>query len=105
MTTMLRQVLGVFEQASVPLSLGQVARELGIERGALEGMIDHWVRKGKLRAVSEDHTCGSCGGARGCPFVARMPRRYEVVIGGEATPGFAPDFDGCNLFHNTGVDV
>jgi|GEM_PF-336025 len=105
MTTTLRQVLTVFEQASVPLSLGQVARELGVERGALEGMIDHWVRKGKLRTVSDGQLCSACGGARGCPFVARLPRRYELVPEGEGTAGFTPVCDGCNIFHKTRVDV
>lgn len=105
MTTLLRQVLSVFEQANGPLSLGQVARELGVERGALEGMIDHWVRKGKLRAVSSDQMCSSCGGAQGCPFVARLPRRYELAPESETAAELIPGCAGCNVFHKTRVDV
>jgi hypothetical protein len=82
MATVLRQVLDVFEQTTGPLSLAQVARELGVERGVLDGMIQHWVRKGKLRETNGDgQICGSCGGAEGCPFVTPMPRRYELANG------------------------
>ncbi len=95
----------MFEQASVPLSLGQVARELGVERGTLEGMIEHWVRKGKLRAVSDEQMCSSCDGARGCPFVARLPRRYELAPESETAAEFIPGCASCNIFHKTGIDV
>jgi hypothetical protein len=45
----LRQVLTMFETAVAPLSLPQMAHELGVSLEQLEGMIQHWVRKGKIR--------------------------------------------------------
>ena len=78
--TVLRQVLDVFEDTSRSLTVNQVAREMDIAPGMLEGMIDHWVRKGKLRESTGGATaCGTCGGAKGCPFVMAMPRSFELV--------------------------
>jgi hypothetical protein len=56
---MLQRVLEAFEAADGPRSLDDLSRELGIERGALDGMIAFWVRKGRLRESS-----GACGEAR-----------------------------------------
>jgi hypothetical protein len=79
----LRQVLTVFETADSPLSLSQIARDLDITPDRLEGMIQHWVRKGKIRHSRSLTECGSCGhycGQQGgCPFVMPMPRSYELV--------------------------
>jgi hypothetical protein len=83
MTTTLRLVLQKFEESERPLSLKQMAQDLDIGTGMLDGMIAHWVRKGKLREV--DHglsQCATCGGAQGCPFIPKnIPRRYELVTG------------------------
>jgi hypothetical protein len=79
--TVLRQVLNFFEDAGASLTVNQVARELDIAPGMLEGMIDHWVRKGKLRQTSNTMHCATCGGASGCPFVMAMPRSYELATG------------------------
>ncbi len=82
MTTMLRQVLTAFEQADRPLSLNEMARELDITPGMLTGMIEYWVRKGKLRETSRSlDNCATCGSAEGCPFIVRLPRSYELVSG------------------------
>lgn len=75
----LRQVLTIFETAVVPLSLPQIARELEVSLGQLEGMIQHWVRKGKIRESGSVTECGSCGHQGGCPFVIELPRSYELV--------------------------
>ncbi len=74
---LLREVLDTFEQ-SEPLTLAQVARQLGVEASALDGMIQFWVNKGKLREVS-NQGCASCGIQHGCPVLAAVPRRYERV--------------------------
>lgn len=79
MTTVLRQVLAVFENSHEPRTLSQLARELGLPLGTLEGMIDYWVRKGKLREASSGQGCSTCGGAKGCPFIPTLPRCYELV--------------------------
>jgi hypothetical protein len=49
MQSKLRQVLTIFETADSPLSLPQIARNLDVTPEHLEGMIQHWVRKGKIR--------------------------------------------------------
>ena len=82
MTTMLRQVLNAFEDSAGPRSLGKLAKELDIAPGMLEGMIDYWVRKGKLReAGSGTATCTTCGKATSCPFIMKLPRSYELATG------------------------
>lgn len=86
MTTTLRAVLTAFENAQSPLSLNELAAQLQITPGLLDGMLTHWVRKGKLREVSSAHQCGSCGGAEGCPFMMHMPRTYELATGDEQPP-------------------
>lgn len=81
---MLQQVLEAFERASGPVSLDELSRELGIERGVLEGMIAFWVRKGRLR--EEAPGCGgggagcSCGThPDGCVFAVPGPRAITLV--------------------------
>lgn len=75
--TQLRQVLTAFEQATLPLSVKALARQLQVESGLLDGMIQFWVQKGRLRVV-ESH-CQSCGLAHGCGMVGTPPKLYELV--------------------------
>jgi hypothetical protein len=77
--TTLRQVLTIFETTNRPLSLPQLAHELNVSPQRLDGMIQHWVRKGKIRASSSVTECGSCGHNGACPFVMEMPRSYELA--------------------------
>jgi hypothetical protein len=86
MTTTLRQVLTAFEQTDQPLSLAQLAQQVGASPEMVDGMIQHWVRKGKLRENVDNTSCDaasrtcSCGtGQSGCPFIMLMPRSYELV--------------------------
>ncbi len=78
-TTTLRQVLQSCEEARAPRTLNQLARELDISPGMLEGMIDHWVRRGRLREASSGPACITCGHSASCPFIAKMPRSFELV--------------------------
>ena len=75
----LRQVLATFENATTPLSLPQIARELGISTEALDGMLQYWVRKGKLKESAATRTCGTCGSKDGCAFVLELPHSYELA--------------------------
>ena len=83
---MLNQVLQEITNANEPLSLTALSSRLGIERGALEGMLTYWVRKGRLKdddvQNESGQVAGSCGGncsgASACSFVARMPKSYSV---------------------------
>jgi hypothetical protein len=84
--TTVRQVLDLFENATGPLSLPQVARRLNISQVRLEGMIHYWIRKGRIRESVSLTECGSCGHQGACPFVMDMPRTYEVVPRGDAIP-------------------
>jgi hypothetical protein len=70
--TKLREVLCAFEQAQGPMSLDDLSRRLGVDRGTLDAMLDFWVRKGRLREVNPSQLpegCAACSGADGCPFV------------------------------------
>ena len=68
----LRQILHKVEAAQGPVNLNDLSRELGIERGALDGMIAYWVRRGRLKHES-DAVCTrvacelSCQGEK-CPL-------------------------------------
>jgi len=87
---MLHQVLRELESAGGPMNLNELGRKLGVERSALAGMIDYWVRKGRLQdndlvmdaAVCNSSACSagvSCPGPQGCPFVMKMPRTFSLV--------------------------
>jgi hypothetical protein len=80
----LHQVLQAFETAAGPLSLDDLSRELGVERGALEGMIAFWVRKGRLQerrgacgATGAGCSCSSHPG--GCGFERAGPRTIMLT--------------------------
>jgi hypothetical protein len=88
----LRQVLAELEAASGPVNINELSRKLGIDRSALEGMIQFWVRKGRLKSgaqaaaeLSEQCTTGSCGCACGgpveCPYVIKVPQSYTLNRG------------------------
>ncbi len=87
---MLHQILHEIERANGPMTLNELSRRLNIEASALQGMIEFWVRKGRLRddeaAVNEATACtsGSCGdncfGLSACPFTAKMPRSYSITL-------------------------
>ncbi|MBZ0316473.1 MAG: FeoC-like transcriptional regulator [Anaerolineae bacterium] len=81
--TQLREVLTAFENTTMPLSVKALARQLRVEPGLLDGMIQFWVQKGRLRVV-ESH-CGSCGMKHGCNMVGTPPKLYELV-GSDAPP-------------------
>jgi biotin operon repressor len=86
----LRQVLTIFETANEPLSLPQIARELGVSDAHLEAMIQFWVRKGRLvddavaagqaATVCACHACGrNCPGPQNCSFALKCPRTITLL--------------------------
>ncbi len=78
MASILTQLLSRFDNTTEPLILAHMARDIGVDIGTLQGMIDYWVRKGELRIVSDcGSSCGSCYGSSGCPFVMAMPLMVE----------------------------
>lgn len=86
---MLAQLMAVINAKNEPISLEGLSEELGVEKSALEGMLDFLVRKGKLRysdlgQVPEDGICSgagciACRKAGSCPFAGKMPKVYEGV--------------------------
>ena len=87
---MLHQVLHEIQMASGPITINELSRKIGIEVGALQGMIDFWVRKGRLRdddaPFEEDASCDAvgcgdnCYGLTACPFTAKMPKSYSIPL-------------------------
>ncbi len=88
---MLRKVIQELEAAQEPLNLNELSHKLGLDPSALEGMIQFWVRKGRLKDDERDNqqlfaacgggSCGrSCPGAQGCPFIAKMPRTFSLAL-------------------------
>ena len=85
---MLIQVLREIKTSQGVLNLDSLSRKLGVERSALKGMIDYWVRKGRLRddqemAINPDictpvGCAGSCTGPRNCSFRVKMPKTYSI---------------------------
>ena len=85
---MLYQVLEEIEQAQGPVLIKDLGRKLQIDPGVLMGMIEFWVRKGRLRdddaALEKNLTCAPngcgdhCFGAGGCAFTVKMPKTYSI---------------------------
>ena len=62
MASQLREILNRFDNQTAPMSINRMARDMSLEPGVLQGMIDYWVRKGKLREVnSTTEDCNTCG--------------------------------------------
>jgi hypothetical protein len=89
---MLRQVLHEIATSRGALNLSELNRKLGIERSALEGMIQYLVRSGRLvdeeargdqsGPICPSSGCGSvCAGFANCAFVAKMPKTYSLQPG------------------------
>jgi hypothetical protein len=86
----LHEVLEEFERTQGPMTLDQLARRLDVERSALEGMVDYWVRKGRLRDDQQatalgatfcgGSACGiACPGPLRCPHATAGPRSFSLV--------------------------
>ncbi len=94
---MLYQVLEEIEQARGPVLVKDLSRKLNLDPGVLMGMIQFWVRKGRLcdddAAAAEGIACASggcgdqCGGQSGCAFVAKMPKTYSIAKHQVQEPG------------------
>lgn len=78
---MLSQIIKELETAGGAIDLNELSRRLGVQRSALDGMIETLVRKGRLREVEVGETpsvCASCGQRSGCILVG-IGKAYEVV--------------------------
>ena len=88
---MLQKVLQEVKSVQGPINLNDLAHKLDIDRSALEGMIQFWVRKGRLKndqlepeptheMCSSASCSSSCSGPKDCPFVMTMPRTYSLTL-------------------------
>ena len=89
---MLRELLRLVETAEGPISLSDLARQLGVDAAVLDGMLQHWVKKGRLVVDGRSSAvtceggcasmggCGSCAGVASCPFIARLPVTYRLNL-------------------------
>ena len=95
---MLQRILEEFESAPGGISINELGHKIGVERGALEGMIDYLVRKGRLQddkaasaaMMCSNGGCVSCSGARKCPLVVETPRTFSLTVRDET--GLGTDF-------------
>ena len=64
---MLRAILAAIREASKPMCLADLSRDLDIDESALEGMLETLVARGRLRAIRFDGPdCEACPIKGGC---------------------------------------
>lgn len=77
--TLLREVLTALEEAEGPLRVSDLAARLNASPDAVAGMIDFWVRKGRLRVAGCLVDCGTCPADDCLLKTLRLPARYELT--------------------------
>jgi hypothetical protein len=78
---MLHTILDAFESRDLPVNVQTLSLELEIDAAALEGMLEFWVRKGRLAkrtpAMPDCALCNSiCRDDSSCPLMASLPVTY-----------------------------
>jgi hypothetical protein len=81
--TQLRQLMDLFEKAEGPLTLSNLAADLGVSRERVEGLVDFWLRKGRLKVNINLADCGSCGIRGECTLLLDQPVMYELADPGQ----------------------
>ena len=67
---MLAEIMKKFHESEGPVDLARLSRELGVEKSALEGMLQTLVRQGKLREIAPgSETCAGCSHRSGCDYL------------------------------------
>ncbi len=81
---MLSRILEELREAKGPLDLNEMSRRLGVERRALDGMLQFLVRKGRLREVGPiAEACSHCTGRFSCAQLkvgVLLGKAYELVV-------------------------
>ncbi len=75
----LSQLLTIFKGSQQPLTISMLAEKLESTPAAIEGMLDHWLRKGKLHLTSGHQECGACSKNGDCAYLIDLPRTYELA--------------------------
>jgi len=84
---MLTQLLQLLQHHHGGLSLDAISRQLDAPSGAVAGMIDQLVRKGRLIEIGPDGgACNICPLLNGCGWIAGAGKRYAVATQRAATP-------------------
>ncbi len=94
--TVLTRTLEIIENRETPLSLTDLAREIGQTRARTQEIVEYWIRRGRIQQSGSDKDCGSCGHKNGCPFILDQPRTFQVVDK-SGDKGFIP----CGEIHNS----
>jgi hypothetical protein len=78
---MLARILAHVRRAGRPPCLAELSRDLDIEAGALQGMLDTLVLRGRLRVIDPEAVgCGGCPTRGGCVILALgLAKRYAVA--------------------------
>ena len=80
---MLARIIDELKKADGALDLNELSRHLGVERSALDGMLELLVRQGKLRKVSAGtEACGHCAGRLSCAQIQignMTGKAYELI--------------------------
>lgn len=83
---MLRQLLHLIEQNDGELTLAELGRLLEADSGAVAGMLETLVRKGRIREVGtacgpdgSPTLCDACSLHHRCNLSAARARRYQIV--------------------------
>jgi len=78
-TSKLSRVLAIFEGSREAFSFKDISRELNISQSQVEALLEYWIHRGKIRSTNDLTECNSCSATGQCPFIAEMPRTYELV--------------------------
>ena len=70
-------------------SLGDIARHLDADPEAVRGMLEHWMRKGRVLRHLAGAACGGCSQCEGSALEV-----YEWLDGAGRRPGLEP-VNGC----------
>ena len=88
---MLHAILHEIQTASGPVTVQTLSRKLGVQPGALTGMLQFWVQKGRLQlddgagglttmtVCAQTHCRGRCPGPAQCPFIQKQPTTYSLT--------------------------
>lgn len=77
---MLTQLLALLEQRRNALGLYEISRALHAQPGAVQGMLELLVQRGRLIEVGPDGGyCATCGEQTQCSLLAARGKRYALA--------------------------
>jgi hypothetical protein len=76
----LAQIIKECRESGGIINLNDLSHRLGIDRSALDGMMDTLVKQGKLQAISAiDANCRNCSGScQGCTYASESMKGYKA---------------------------